>query len=373
MACSSLKKNTEITPPDEKFIGVVVVSYCSGDYLLDCLETLLASTCKNLKVVVCDNASPDETVDMLREWAQGKNAKDTIKSGPLDCQVTAPKPVDLAEFPAADGPALAFHDFSTVTLLRLEKNIGFAGAVNAGISALRTHAQIDMFWILNPDCQVHPDAAAAYRECAQAADRFGLMGSRLIYMESPYSIQSDGGAVNEWTGLCRNLNQGGHPDAVHLPDASARDFVSGSNVIASREFIETVGLMNEDYFIYYEEVDWAARRGDLPILWCEKALVYHHGGTIIGTGSVDRAPTAFANYFNFRNRIWFMKKFHRSRLLTAFGYSVLKIFQLLLRREWKSANGAARGLFGLPPSKDVANRISKDAAEFAFVRKSLLR
>lgn len=332
---------------DQKFIGIVIVSYCSGDYVLECLDTLLASTNQQFKIVVCDNASPDDTVDLLRAWADKTKA-------------------DFADHSFEQSKTLGIDDYRAVTLLRMPENMGFAGGVNAGITALRPHPEVDLFWVLNPDCQVHPETVAAYRNCADANPDLGLMGSRLIYMDAPNQIQSDGGTISTTTGLCRNLNQGLMPDAAHTPDISTLDFISGSNVIASRAYIETVGLMAEEYFLYYEEVDWAARRGDFPILWCKDALVYHHGGTIIGSGAVGRTPTAFANYFNFRNRIWYMRKFHPLRLPTVYLYSILKVFQFLSRREWKPAMGAFRGAFGLPPSREIAGRLGENAQKRAF-------
>lgn len=342
-----LKNEKAQVEQDQKFIGIVIVSYCSGDYVLECLDTILASTSQQFKVVVCDNASPDNTVELLRAWARRTQA-------------------DFADHAYEDGKTVPFDDFGAVTLLRLSDNLGFAGGVNAGIKALEPHDAVDLFWILNPDCQVHRDSVTAYRAYADANPGFGLMGSRLIYMDAPNQLQSDGGTVSATTGLCRNLNQGLMPDEAKTPDISALDFISGSNLVASRTYIETVGLMAEEYFLFYEEVDWAARRGALPFLWCPDALVYHHGGTVIGSGAVRRTPTAFANYFNFRNRVWYMRKFHPMGLPTAYIYMILKIFQFLLRRKWKPAMGAFRGAFGLPPSREIAGRLSESARKRAF-------
>ena len=85
-------------------------------------------------------------------------------------------------------------------------------------------------------------------------------------------------------------------------------------MVVSRDFLARVGPMREDYFLYYEEVDWALRRGDLPLAFAGDAIVYHHGGTSIGTGRLDERPSAFSNYFNYRNRMRFMRRFHPWRL-----------------------------------------------------------
>lgn len=342
-----MKNQTDTAEPDKGFIGIVIVSYCSGDYLLDCLDTVLKSTDQRFKIVVCDNNSPDNTVAQLRGWARETHA-------------------DFADYAYSDCADLGFDQFAQITLLRVDENLGFAGGVNAGIKAFMPHKQVDLFWVLNPDCQVHPDAVAAYRSSAEANPGFGLMGSRVIYMDAPNQIQSDGGIVNKWTGLCKSLNQGQMPDDAARPGPDQLDFVSGSNVVASRAFVETVGLMAEEYFLYYEEVDWAARRGNFPIAWSDEAIVYHHGGTVIGSGAVGRTPTAFANYFNFRNRVWYMRRFRPIALPSVYVFSALKVCQYLLRREWQPAMGALRGTLGLPPSPDISQRLGARAQKRAF-------
>jgi peptidoglycan/xylan/chitin deacetylase (PgdA/CDA1 family) len=124
--------------------------------------------------------------------------------------------------------------------------------------------------------------------------------------------------------------------------------------------------MAENYFLYYEELDWAARRGDLPFRLCSEAMVHHHGGTTIGTGSVTRLPSGFANYFNYRNRMRFMWRFHPTRLPLAYGYSMAVIATLCARGAWDSAVGAFCGLHRLSPPAAVRARLSPEAAARAF-------
>jgi GT2 family glycosyltransferase len=124
--------------------------------------------------------------------------------------------------------------------------------------------------------------------------------------------------------------------------------------------------MVEDYFLYYEEVDWSFRRGDLSIIYAEGAVVYHHLGTSIGSATLKRPPSAFANYFNYRNRIRFVRRFYPSHLPVAYGYSALKIAALAARGAGQEALAAFCGLFDLPPPPSVRGRLSPDAAEVAF-------
>ena len=327
-------------------LGIIIVSFCSGDVIEACLDGLGASDLPDMRVVVCDNASPDDTVAIIHRWAENSGR-------------------DFADLAIGED----YHSgqgLAEVTLVRLERNRGYAGAVNAGLRFLMECGDVELYWILNPDCIVAPDAARAYVRCAAEAGTFSLMGGRTLYLQPPQLIQSDGGRVRPWSGICDLVNRGREPDITSLPEPISLDFVSGANMVASKAHLERAGLLREDYFLYYEEVDWAARRGDLPLILCADAIVYHHGGTTIGSGSMTHRASAFANYFNYRNRMRFMRRFRPAALPSTWALSMLRVTKLLAQGYVTEANAAFRGLNGLAPPLEVSRRIASSAQELAF-------
>jgi GT2 family glycosyltransferase len=330
-------------------IGVVIVTYNSSDVIENCLDSLIGSNHPNLRVVIIDNNSPDDTVEVIRRWANDRAC-------------------NFAEAAVGETPPPQLDIFPSVTLLRSNLNKGFAAGTNIGLRTLLAHVKINLFWLLNPDCVAMKDTARVYAQAA-AAGPFSLMGGRTLYLDPPNQIQSDGGRFNRWTGLCHNVNQGLSPDTVPAPDSNSLDYISGANVVASRTFIEAAGLMVEDYFLYYEEVEWATRRGKLSLKFCPEAVVYHHGGTAIGSGLVGRRASGFANYFNYRNRMIFMRRNFPAARPTAYLYSVLKIAKLVLLGAWQEAFGAFCGLHQLAPPRDIRTRLAPEAAALAFGKK----
>lgn len=325
-------------------IGVAIVTFNSADVIIGCLESLFASQGAAPRVVVTDNASRDDTVATIRDWAAGRAA--------------ANPGFRFAEGSAGGEAAPS----AALTLLHAGFNGGYAHGVNAGLRLLLSDDALDLFWVLNPDCEVAPDAAAQY--LAHGADGcFALMGGRTIYREAPCLIQTDGGQVSPWTGICRSLNAGRAPAEAAMPAAAEIDYVTGANLVASRAFIEQAGLMTEDYFLYYEEVDWAFRRGSLPLRLAPDAIVYHHGGTSIGSRTASQRASAFAWYFNTRNRIRFLRR-HRP-LAVPFGvaHALAKAAQLLLTGERVEARAVLTGAFGLPPPAQVRARIAPGQAQ----------
>lgn len=334
-------------------VAVVICTYCASDVIEACLDSLAATTGARLHVAVCDNASPDDTVAVVTDWA--------LRHG-----------VTMGHAHAGDS---SVGDIGTkdalpwLTLVQAPSNLGFAGGVNAGLTWFLSRPEIDLFWVLNPDSLVRPDTAAAYVARANAVGAFGLMGGRTQFVEAPGLIQSDGGRVRHWTGgVCLNVNNGVMPDAATLPAADSLDFLSGANVVASRAFLQAVGLMKEDYFLYYEEVDWAYRRGNLPLVTCPDAVVYHHGGTAIGSSVLGRPASAFANYFIFRNRMRFVARFAWAKLPVAYAVSLAQIAKMVWRGGRSEAISALRGLHGLQPPLAVQNRVAPDARARAFGR-----
>lgn len=326
-------------------IGIVILTFRSDDVIEACLDSIPFDGSKTLRVVLCDNASDDGTVEVVRNWARASG-------------------FDLQEAGAEEETWSA--DASTLTLLHTGGNLGFAGGVNIGIKYLMRDTDINLFWILNPDCEVTPKALPAYQTRAAAEGPFALMGGRIRFREGASLIQSDGGRVSSFSGICTNLNQGIMPEHAVAPKEESLDFISGANMVASRLFVERVGLMTEDYFLYYEEVDWAARRGDLPLFFCPEAEVMHIGGTAIGTGGIGRRASPFANFFNYRNRMRYMKRFHRSRIALVWFLSMLRVIKLLLVGARPEAWAAFSGLNGLSPPSNVRDRVSPDDHHRAF-------
>lgn len=319
------------------------MAFNSSDVILGCLDSLFASKDADVRVVVTDNASSDDTVALIRHWAATREARDATFS--------------FAEVSSGTetGPA------ASLTLLHAGFNGGYAHGVNSSLKLLLRDPLLDLFWILNPDCVVTPDAAARYLVHGADGD-FALMCGRTLYKEMPDTVQTDGGRVHPWTGVCSAVNIGAPAASAPMPSAASLDFIPGSNAVATRAFIAHAGLMTEDYFLYYEEVDWAFRRGNMPLRIVDDVLVYHYGGTSIGSGAVGRRATPFANYFNYRNRIRFLRRHRPVAVPVALAYAAAKAVQLMIKGAGDEARALLAGAFDRPPPAAIRDRIAPGPA-----------
>lgn len=340
-------------------LGVIVVTFNSSDVILDCLESLLAQQGVGLTIVVVDNDSTDGTPDLVRDWAAGRVVYTPAADMPFPLAPAA-KPLALGGDDSREGGA-------AVRLVETGVNGGFAAGVNCGLAHLARLPGITRFWVLNPDGVAAPGAAAAFASyIPPEGGKFSLMGGRVTYLETPDRIQIDGGTINWKSGVTGNLNLGCSFANTPAPKAMQLDFVTGASMVASREFYERAGPMAEDYFLYYEEVDWALRRGDLPLALCPEARVYHRGGTSIGSPTLDRIASPFSIYFKQRGRMRFMRRHRRQAMLTAWGWSLAKAAQMVLRGYRAEAVALLAGAWDAAPPDEVRARLSFEAAQLAF-------
>jgi len=288
----------------------------------------------------------------------------TLTAAPKPLTLHARVPVPTPGGTEAGSPAEA--PGYTITLIETGLNAGFAAGVNCGLAALAAVPGIDRFWVLNPDSAVPPGTARAFATHPAPPGGFALMGGRVIYLDGTDRIQIDGGVINRRTGVTGNLNQYALHSTTPPPDPARLDFITGASMVASRAFYEAAGPMAEDYFLYYEEVDWALRRGNLPLLYCPGGIVYHVGGTAIGSPVAGRAASPFSLYFKYRGRMRFLRRHLPHSRFMGQIHSLAKAAQLLLRGYPGHARTLLAGALDAPPPAEVRNRLSPEAARLAF-------
>ena len=330
-------------------LGVTIVTYNATDVIIDCLESLVSAADADgitLDIAVVDNASQDHSAALVRDWMAGEGKHNVSDDLPF---VVAPVAKPMKNH--------------RLTVLESPFNMGFAGGVNQGVRHLMQTGAADRVWILNPDGVVPPGTPAALM--APPAD-FGLMGGRVLFLHAPDTIQTDGGQLNLRTGVTSGVNLAADCADAPFPAADTLDFISGAHMTVSRLFWETVGPMQEDYFLYYEEADWSLRRGALSLLPLEQAVIYHRAGTAIGSGTVGRRASPMSLYFMHRARHRFMRRMYPARWPMVWAYSLAKAAQIALKGDGAGAMALLRGAAEARPPAAVLARLSPEAAAKAL-------
>jgi len=337
-----------------KRVYVLIINWNGWGDTIECLESLMRCRGVDLRLIVCDNASTDNSVERLRAWAEGR-FDSRVAPGPLRKFSWPPagKPLAFAEYDRSQAEAGGDGGDPPLVLIRTGGNLGFAGGNNVGLRYVLARGDFDAVWLLNNDTVVEPQALKGLLDRLDEKPAAGMVGSTLLHYDEPERIQARaGGWYCRWIGLPWHL---GRLQSVSDPPQRERverwmTYVVGASLLVSRGFLETVGLMCEDYFLYFEETDWALRgRGRFELAYAPESRVYHKIGRSIGTSSDPRRKSPTCDYYALRNRLLFTRRFFPEALPTIY----LSIFTALLVRlflgRWRQAWVAARLLAGYEP------------------------
>jgi hypothetical protein len=197
--------------------------------------------------------------------------------------------------------------------------------------------------VLNPDTEV--DSNSLSELVAKSDEGFGMVGGSLVFDNAPDKVINYGLHWSRMTGrviaVGRNAPVGSAPS---VEDVGKIDAVSGACALATRAFVEDVGLMAEDYFLYMEDLDWGRRRGKHRIGFASKAVVRHIGGTTIGSAVVPEKRSDLSIYLSARNGILYARRFAGWLWVCHFGVGLLVAARYTLKGSLSAGRVAFMGL-----------------------------
>jgi len=322
-------------PSDVPRVYIVLLNWNGWGDTIECLECLLRLQYPDYRVVVCDNGSEDGSIDRIRDWADGR--LDVRVSPGMDarCLSFPPvgKPIPYFEYERAAAEAGGRTGVDApLVLIRTGGNLGFAGGTNVGLRYGLAKGDLDYAWILNNDTASLPDSLGALVRRMEQDPGVGFCGSTILRYAAPGRIQALGGAAyNKWIGSNRHLGLSlKYPLVVDETEIEKRmRYVIGASMLVSRRLLGEIGLMCEDYFLYFEELDWATRaKGKFSLAFASRSVVFHKEGGTIGTKSDPMEKSFLSDYYSLRNRLVFTRKHHPVALPTVW----LGLFVALARR-----------------------------------------
>ena len=247
-------------PDSRPRVTTIILNWNGIEDTRACLESLREATYPNNRIVVVDNASENDEARQLESEFEG-----------------------------------------LIEVIRNERNLGFAGGANVGLRRA-LEAGSDYALLLNSDVTVDPGFLEAMVEAASGYKRLAALCPRAYFMEEPEVIYSTGGSVNLWTGVARQIGRG-EKDLGQFERAARRDYADGLCMLIPVSALNAVGLLDEDYFAYWEETDWCvrARERGLRCYYVPDARVWHKAERS------QEASDAF-NYHYRRNALMFVRK-----------------------------------------------------------------
>jgi GT2 family glycosyltransferase/glycosyltransferase involved in cell wall biosynthesis len=282
--------------PGLRRVAAIVLNYRTSDETLLAVKSLLASRRPFDEIIVVDNDYQDSTAGV----------RDILKDA---------------------RPA--------ITYLGTGGNLGFSGGMNMGIREALAHGA-DGVLLVNSDVIVPPDCVTRLERSFAEAPDAGIAGPVVLARSDPGQIASLGMSYAPASGRMRHRASGARFDELDRMAGRAVDGVSGCLMLVKREVFEAVGLLDEDYFFSFEDLDFCrkARRAGFATILAGSATVYHEGSRSIGADTPTRL------YFAARNHLLLAQRADRSIGRLAFLGRASWIVMLNLAHAVRSRGGS---------------------------------
>jgi GT2 family glycosyltransferase len=325
-------------------VYVILLNWNGWQDTIECLESVFRMGHPSFTVIVCDNASSNGSLEQIENWANGRIAASCSSSGLVRLVLPPiPKPIAFVSLPGPQGIETPIPAEVRLILIQTGFNLGFAGGNNVGARFALGRDDCDYVWLLNNDTVVDPDALSSMVQTMETNPKLGICGSLLRGYAPPHEILSAGGRrYSRWSARTRPLQQLSTPRISTEPGAP--DYIEGASMLIRRSFLHQVGLLEESYFLYFEELDLAERaKPGFHFGYSPRSVVYHKEGASIGSASVRANRSSLSDFYQARNRMVFTRRYHPWFLPSVLAATALSALQRIIIGRPQNGGAILRG------------------------------
>ncbi len=244
-------------------VGIIIINYKGFEITSECIDSLLAIDYLNYTIVCVDNGSGDGSDDRLRSKYQDK-----------------------------------------IELIQLLENKGVTGGNNRGIEYAKEH-NLDYVLFLNNDTIVDKGFLKIMMQASSENNEAIIVPKILLYFDKTKLDNWIGSDFNWWKGIPKGYIE----HRKDVPELNIKREIRVSStccLLVPMKVIEDVGMMDENYFIYYDDVDFTIRATNAghKIIYEPSAQIYHRSKITIS----QKLPSYFGYFINNRNAVYFYNK-----------------------------------------------------------------
>jgi GT2 family glycosyltransferase len=256
-------------------VAIIILNWNGLKDTLECLESLNKITYPDYEVVLVDNGSRGGDADVLQSKCGGK-----------------------------------------ISLIRNVENKGFAGGNNEALRHLARHSNASYYLLLNNDTVVAPDFLDELVKIAESDTKIAIAGPKTYFFKPPDMLQTVWLKVNMGKGTTTTVGSN-VTDKGQFNELKQVGCLQGSCLLLKKEVVNSVGLLDEDYFCYWEESDYCARvnKAGYKIMYVPAAKIWHKKSVTIRPkwynllfAKDKHLPSYLEIYLMTRNTFMFMKK-----------------------------------------------------------------
>ena len=260
-------------------VAIIIVNWKQYELTKSCLSTLKSSKFNDFQIILIDNESNQKDLNDLK------------------------------------------NQFDQVKTFTSEKNLGFTGANNIGINyAIKN--QFEYVMLLNNDTEIDKNFINPLLEAFQKYNKLGAVQPVIMNFYQNKKVWNAGGKINKFFG---------YTSVIKKPKYINRkiDWITGCCILIKTVVIKKVGLLDENFFAYYEDVDWSIRikKAGYDLAVVKSSLIYHHGSKASKNESSEGTLSPFVHYLNIRNHIFLLRK--NKDIFNSFGILVFQFFKIL--------------------------------------------
>lgn len=253
----------------EPCVCIILVNYNGTIDTIECVESLLNITYSNYKIIVADNGSTEKLC--TENYSVLKDAH--------------------------------------VEIIDVGANLGFAGGNNFAIEYCRNKYAPDYYLLLNNDTVVKSDFLTRLIDIACKYENVGIVTGKIYLYSQQDAFWYAGGGLNMQTGITSHYGTKEREQRQYDEDKEVT-FATGCLWLLPKETVQEVGLMNTEYFLYYEDADYCYRvlKANKKIIYCHDAIIYHKVN-----GSTKKISDS-ERYYMVRNGLYFVELYAEKKL-----------------------------------------------------------
>ena len=295
-----------IDKQEDPRVVIIVLNWNGWENSIECLESVYKIDYPNYDLILVDNASNDDSIEKIRGYCGGKIK---VESNYVE-YTDQNKPITVKEIDYNEIMQIELEENNglnhekSLLFIKNDKNYGFAEGNNIAVRFAMEKINPEYLLLLNNDTVVDNKFLNELINVATKSEKIGFIGPKIYYYtpdEISKIVNFAGGYLNKNT--FQPHPQGGDQlDNGQFETEKKVDYVEGSCLLVKNDLIKEIGLLDPEYFTYWEEMDWCIRgqKAGYDSLYAPKAVIWHKG----------RASDLSANsiYYMIKNRFLFIKK-----------------------------------------------------------------